>query len=257
MVAEKTSFIFYTEWEKPLSLLPPADQGRVMMAIIHYQMGEKDDLSDSPAAAMAFEFIRTLLDKDTKKWEEARSRRSESARNAANARWNKTNTDNANACERMRTHDDKCDGMPNDADDAQDAVNVNVNVNVNENVKEKESPDGDSKKKNPKPVKHKYGSFGNVLLTDDQYTRVQEDFPLDYDERIEELSEGIELHGYKYKNHYLALRKWAKKRDQELGRSSPTQKRAAPAKRSGVDRTGLAISPGYHDVDDAELYEVF
>lgn len=61
----------------------------------------------------------------------------------------------------------------------------------------------------PKPSKHKYGEFKNVLLTDDEYEKLQERFP-DYEQRIETLSEGLALKGYKYKSHYLAILKWAR-----------------------------------------------
>ena len=62
-----------------------------------------------------------------------------------------------------------------------------------------------------KTTKHKHGEFKNVLLTDEEYTKLQERFPHDYSERIENLSEGIARKGYKYKSHYLAILNWAKK----------------------------------------------
>ena len=62
-----------------------------------------------------------------------------------------------------------------------------------------------------KKVKHKYGEYKNVLLTDEQYESLKEKFPFNYEEKIKNLDEGIELKGYKYKNHYLAILKWSKK----------------------------------------------
>ena len=62
----------------------------------------------------------------------------------------------------------------------------------------------------PKPTKHKYGEYKNVLLTDDEYAKLQEKFPNDYMQKIENMSEGIALKGYKYKSHYLAILKWAR-----------------------------------------------
>jgi hypothetical protein len=58
--------------------------------------------------------------------------------------------------------------------------------------------------------KHKYGTHKNVLLTDEEYEKLKERFPTDYDEKINTLSEGLALKGYKYKSHYLAVIKWAK-----------------------------------------------
>lgn len=62
-----------------------------------------------------------------------------------------------------------------------------------------------------KPSKHKYGEFRNVLLTDEEVEKLQEKFPHDWTQRIENLSEGIARKGYKYKSHYLAILNWAKK----------------------------------------------
>ena len=58
--------------------------------------------------------------------------------------------------------------------------------------------------------KHKYGTHKNVLLTDEEYIKLQERYPNDYNEKINTLSEGLALKGYKYKSHYLAVIKWAK-----------------------------------------------
>ena len=63
----------------------------------------------------------------------------------------------------------------------------------------------------PKPIKHKYGAFHNVLLTDDEVEKLKEQFPVDWTQRIENLSEGIERKGYKYKSHYLAILNWARR----------------------------------------------
>lgn len=57
--------------------------------------------------------------------------------------------------------------------------------------------------------KHKYGTHQNVLLTDEEYAKLQERYPTDYEDKINTLSEGLALKGYKYKSHYLACIKWA------------------------------------------------
>ena len=61
-----------------------------------------------------------------------------------------------------------------------------------------------------KPKKHKYGEHKNVLLTDDEVKKLKERFGSSYLEKIEKLSNGIALKGYKYKSHYLALLSWFK-----------------------------------------------
>ena len=68
--------------------------------------------------------------------------------------------------------------------------------------------------------KHKYGTHNNVLLTDEEYLKLQERFPTDYDEKINTLSEGLALKGYKYKSHYLAVIKWAKNETPKANKST-------------------------------------
>ena len=70
----------------------------------------------------------------------------------------------------------------------------------------------------PKSIRHKYGLYKNVLLTDEDYAKIQEEFPHDYSERIENLSAYMASHGKSYKNHLATIRNWAKK-DKPQGRS--------------------------------------
>lgn len=59
-----------------------------------------------------------------------------------------------------------------------------------------------------KPTKHKRGEYNNVLLTDDEYIKLQTEFGGLADKAIKFLDEYIEMKGYKAKSHYLAIRKW-------------------------------------------------
>lgn len=66
-----------------------------------------------------------------------------------------------------------------------------------------------SQSNTPKPSKHKYGEYKNILLSDTEYKKLSDEWGIsERDRMIKTLSEGIELKGYKYKSHYLALRKW-------------------------------------------------
>lgn len=60
-------------------------------------------------------------------------------------------------------------------------------------------------------TRHKYGQYQNVLLSDDQLEMLKREFPDTWQEWIEKLSEGIEMHGYSYKNHLTAIRSWARR----------------------------------------------
>ena len=68
--------------------------------------------------------------------------------------------------------------------------------------------DKDIDKKNN--IRHKYGEYNNVLLTDADLEKLKSEFP-DWQERIERLSSYIESTGKKYKSHLATIRNWARK----------------------------------------------
>lgn len=75
-----------------------------------------------------------------------------------------------------------------------------------------------------KAVKHKYGEYNNVLLTDEELEKLKTEY-FDYEERIERLSNYVASTGKKYKSHYATIRNWARK-DAETKpiRKEPTPK---------------------------------
>ena len=72
----------------------------------------------------------------------------------------------------------------------------------------------------PKPTRHKYGMYKNVLLSDEDYQKLQEEFPHDYSERIDRLSEYIASTGKSYKNHLATIRAWSRKEKPTKEKSS-------------------------------------
>lgn len=61
------------------------------------------------------------------------------------------------------------------------------------------------------PPRHKYGMYNNVLLSDEDMEKLQTEFPHDYTDRIERLSEYIASTGKSYKSHLATIRAWARK----------------------------------------------
>ena len=68
-------------------------------------------------------------------------------------------------------------------------------------------PKIETEKELKKDIKHKYGEYQHVLLSDKELEKLKNDYS-NYKDLIKELDEQIELHGYKYKSHYLAIKKW-------------------------------------------------
>ena len=68
----------------------------------------------------------------------------------------------------------------------------------------------------------RYGEFNNVLLTDEECQKLKDKFNHRAAEVIEELSSGIESHGYKYRSHYAAILSWQRRNQKggEYGKDS-------------------------------------
>lgn len=59
--------------------------------------------------------------------------------------------------------------------------------------------------------RHKYGSYSNVLLSDEEMEKLKAEFPNDYENRIERVSEYCASTGKSYKNYLATIRNWARK----------------------------------------------
>ena len=83
-----------------------------------------------------------------------------------------------------------------------DYITNNYNINNNKT----------SKKKTTKEVRHKYGEFKNVLLSDKDLEKLKAEYTEELVEKyIKKMDEWLELNGKHYKNYYLALRQWMNK----------------------------------------------
>lgn len=80
-------------------------------------------------------------------------------------------------------------------------------IDIDKEEDKEKDIDKDISNKKPKPSKHKHGEYQNVLLSDDEYNKLHQDYP-NANELITYLDEYIEMKGYKAKSHYLAIRKW-------------------------------------------------
>lgn len=53
------------------------------------------------------------------------------------------------------------------------------------------------------------GEYGNVIMKPEEFLQLQEDFPNNYKERIDNLSRYMKSKGVDYDDHYATIRKWA------------------------------------------------
>ena len=63
----------------------------------------------------------------------------------------------------------------------------------------------------PKTQKHAYGQYKNVMLSDHELETLKNEYPMDYQKRIEAVSEYCASHGKSYNNYLATIRVWARK----------------------------------------------
>ena len=87
----------------------------------------------------------------------------------------------------------------------------NLPLEIAENKNNKNNENDFNNSDNKKLTRHKYGTYKNVLLTDEDMEKLKSEFPDDWQNRIERLSDYIASSGKTYKNHLATIRVWAKK----------------------------------------------
>ena len=92
--------------------------------------------------------------------------------------------------------------------------------------------------------KTKYGTFKNVLLSDDEYHALRDKFRAITEDKIEDLSLGIESKGYKYKSHYAAILAWERRNAKGIGGGN-----------HGTNRNNLGRQPAPSEYESPEEYD--
>jgi hypothetical protein len=100
-------------------------------------------------------------------------------------------------------------GIPND-NQMDTQVRLGKDRLGKDRLEEYDSDESSPAPKKTKPVKHKYGEYNNVLLTDEELEKLKDEY-IDWQERIENLSSYVASTGKSYKSHYATIRNWARK----------------------------------------------
>lgn len=204
-MAEKKSFMIYLDNEKQVNMLTDEQAGKLFKALFEFAKdGTETDFNDG-MIAMAFSFMTDSIKRDTEKYESICQKRAENIKK----RWNKkqdegntndTNVYNCNFCNTNHTHIDKDKDIDKDIDKDKDKE-IDINKRTG-----KPSPAP------PKSLKKKFGEYGNVSLTDEQYSQLVKDYGESVmNDYIQRMDEYIQMKGKKYKDFNLALRNWIKK----------------------------------------------
>ena len=110
--------------------------------------------------------------------------------------------------------------------DGESNVTCNVTVTQGNALEEDIDKNKSISKKSPR---HKHGEYQNVLLSDDDLEKLKTEFPADWDQRIQRLSEYMASSGKSYKNHLATIRNWAR-------RDKPAAKTAGSEDMTDLDK---------------------
>ena len=131
--------------------------------------------------------------------------------------------------------------------------NRDINIDINNSGAAPAAPaPSPAEEKKKKPVKHKCGAFGHVLLSDKEFKKLEADYGADMViAAVKYLDEYIEEKGYKSKNHNLAIRRWVidavKERQQKKAQGYRPARNGQPA--GPVGPNGIALDPTKTDLD--------
>jgi hypothetical protein len=169
----------------------------LIIAIIRFDMtGEEPIINDDGVSFVWESVIKPQLEENIQKYKEVSKARSEAV-------GNRYKQDNTNA-----TNEYNCSNsnQKNNENTIATDIDVDVDVDIDNDSELKEKIN-----KKEKPQKHKYGQYQNVLLSDDELEKLKTEFPVDWEERIERVSEYCASKGATYKNYLATIRNWARK----------------------------------------------
>ena len=206
----RESFVFYRSFAEAIKNLDKETKADFLDALCAYAL-DGEEIDDKGVVSALMSLVKPQIDANNRRYENG-------------LRGGRPKNQN-----KPKQNQNETKAKPN--------VNDNDNDNVNDNDKKK-----NKKEKEPK---HRRGEFGNVMLTDIEYEKIQERFPLDYDDKIDNLSNYLASTGKVYKSHYYTILSWARRE------AMKPKERAAPKNRS--TRTPEQLEEVLSD----DIYEVF
>ena len=181
--------IFYRSFYEAVKDLPPSDYKEAVNAMLGYGMdGTEPDAFESKVAQIVYTMAKPQI--------EANNKRKQNG--AKGAEYGKLG--GRPRKKPIGVNDENPIGV--NSETPKDKVKVKDKVKDKEKSKEKD-------KEKVKEIKHTYGEYAHVRITDTELEKLKKDFGEDMTQQaITYLDEYIEMKGYKAQNHYLAIRKW-------------------------------------------------
>lgn len=286
-MAEKNSFVVYSQWATIIANLPDEQAAILSKAICCKHLGIEYEITD-PTIKAVFISIEQKLDADNENYRKTCEARAKSGRKGGSA----------SAAEKVESAEER-DGSNSDEEASKSKQNEakaskssfclaneakaskskqnggdNEYEYEYENENENESPTGTKEKSvardartpahgtdeepaHSKEPKHKHGEYGHVRLTDAEFVRLKAKHgEAETEAAIRAVDEYVETSGKKpYKNYSLALEKWGYRaaREQQQREQADWQSVSSVA-RSGP--TGGRAAPGGFDANDYLLERI-
>ena len=286
-MAEKNSFVVYSQWATIIANLPDEQAAILSKAICCKHLGIEYEITD-PTIKAVFISIEQKLDADNENYRKTCEARAKSGRKGGSA----------SAAEKVESTEER-DGSNSDEEASKSKQNEakaskskqneakaskskqnggdNEYEYEYENENDNESPTGTKEKsvardartpahenaaapsrgKEPKEPKHKHGEYGHVRLTDSEFVRLKAKHgEAETEAAIRAVDEYVETSGKKpYKNYALALEKWGYRAAREQQQREQADWQSVPAvARSGS--TGGRAAPGGFDANDYLLERI-
>lgn len=215
----KGHFLLSDDWCGLFTDLPDEQAGQLIKSLFSYHVGE-DFSIDDPVLAAVFGMIRAKIDENDRKYEEACRAKAEAGRAGGLAKASNAKQALADAsCARQdlaqpsktkqNLHDNDSDSEYEYENDSEYESDSDSDLNTHSVSKKENVPKGDAKEKAKKTVRHKFGEYGHVLLTNEQHNRLVNEFGVIATARaIKKVDEYCQERGKKYNDYNLVLRKW-------------------------------------------------
>ena len=203
-MAEKKSFMIYLDNEKQVNMLTDEQAGKLFKALFEFAKDGTETDFDDGMIAMAFSFMTDSITRDTAKYNaKCEKNKAIALEREANRRAERERQAQKLEHERARAYTNITD-IDKDKDKDKD-IDKDKEIDINKRT-------GKPSLAPPKSVKKKFGEYGNVSLTDEQYSQLVKDYGESVmNDYIQRMDEYIQMKGKKYKDFNLALRNWIKK----------------------------------------------
>lgn len=286
-MAEKNSFVVYSQWATIIANLPDEQAAILSKAICCKHLGIEYEITD-PTIKAVFISIEQKLDADNENYRKTCEARAKSGRKGGSASATEKvesteERDGSNSDEeasKSKQNEAKASKssfcLANEAKESKSKQNGGDNEYEYEyeNENDNESPTGTKEKsvardartpahetadepaRNKEP-KHKHGEYGHVRLTDSEFVRLKAKHgEAETEAAIRAVDEYVETSGKKpYKNYALALEKWGYRAAREqLQREQADWQSVPTVARSGS--TGGRAAPGGFDANDYLLERI-